>query len=124
MTPKEKNLYHQIHPLKLITDWGTGFLSLIFLWRHELVVALVVMLVPPPIVSFAIIRFINLEQFKQSAFGKYLAQYMTRLIEFIRLAGFLIMAFGAWYHSYILIMVGLAVVILAWSRGVLFPRNA
>ena len=39
MTPQEKYLYHQIHPVKLLTDWVTGLLALYFFWRHELVAA-------------------------------------------------------------------------------------
>jgi len=27
MTNREKVLYHQIHPLKLLTDWSTGAVS-------------------------------------------------------------------------------------------------
>jgi hypothetical protein len=39
MTPKEKILYHQIHPLKLLTDGTTGLLALYFFWRHDFVTA-------------------------------------------------------------------------------------
>jgi hypothetical protein len=47
MNPKEKYLYHQTHPLKLLTDIGAAFGSLCLLWRHQLAFALVVMLAPP-----------------------------------------------------------------------------
>ena len=42
MTREEKLLYHQIHPLKLLTDWTAGFAALPLLWRHRLRAALVV----------------------------------------------------------------------------------
>ncbi len=35
---REKQLYHQIHPAKLFTDWSAGFIALYFLWQHNLVV--------------------------------------------------------------------------------------
>src|SRR5262245_18815231 len=37
MTNREKWLYHQLHPVKLLVDWGAGLISLYPLWRHELV---------------------------------------------------------------------------------------
>ena len=57
MNPEEKYLYHQIHPLKLLTDWVTGIVALYPLWQHKLALALVIALVPPPIVSYVLIRF-------------------------------------------------------------------
>src|SRR5215217_3692268 len=81
MDPQEKYLYHQIHPLKLMTDWGTGIAALYPLWQHNLIPALLVMLIPPPIVSFLLIRFADLEKQKASAFGQYVRNYMTRQVE-------------------------------------------
>ena len=52
MNLKEKYLYHQIHPLKLFTDIGAAFGSLVLLWRHQLAFALIVMLAPPLLASF------------------------------------------------------------------------
>jgi len=47
MTLQEKVLYHQIHPLKLITDWGTGLAALYLFWQHALFGALLLALVRP-----------------------------------------------------------------------------
>jgi hypothetical protein len=38
MKLKEKNLFHQVHPIKLATDIGAAVISLYFFWKHELVV--------------------------------------------------------------------------------------
>jgi hypothetical protein len=121
MTGAEKYLYHQIHPLKLLADIGAGLASLYPLWRHELVLALVVMFVPPAVASFLLMRFADLEPQKNSAFGAYVARYMTRGVEAVRLAGMVVMAVGAWYRSFPLIAAGAAVIILAWLRGVMAP---
>jgi hypothetical protein len=61
MTPKEKILYHQIHPLKLLTDWSTGLLALYFFWRHDFVAAVMTALIPAIVVSSLLIKFANLE---------------------------------------------------------------
>ncbi len=123
MTSLEKSLYHQIHPLKLAVDWGTGILALYPFWQHQLLIAILIAFIPSIIVSFILLRFANLEKYKGSAFGKYIRQYMTRPIEVIRASGYVLMAVGAWYHIVWLIPAGFLVIALAWLRGVIFPKN-
>ena len=120
MTLQEKSLYHQIHPLKLFTDWSTGIMALYPLWQNNLLAALLIAFIPSALISFILIRFVNLERYKESSFGKYVRQYMTRPVELIRLGGYALMAAGAWYHIVWLIPVGLQVILLAWFRGVVF----
>jgi hypothetical protein len=124
MTTKEAYLYHQIHPLKLMVDICSGFGSLVPLGEHHLVLALVVMLIPPPIASYFVMRYANLEPCKQSALGQYILQYMTHAMEAVRLAGMVMIALGGWYHSVWLIIGGIGVVLLGWMRGKIFPRPA
>ena len=121
MNLKEKALYHQIHPIKLLTDWITGFIAVYFLWLHNLIVALLIMLIPASLVTFLLIRFVDLEKYKESRFGKYISQYMTRTTEVIRFTGYLLMGLGAWLHLLWLILVGLVTILLAWFRGIIFP---
>ena len=77
MTPQEKTLYHQIHPLKLCTDISAEFVSLYLFWQRKLIAGLVAMLVPPMIASALILKLANLERYKESAFGRYVRVYMT-----------------------------------------------
>jgi hypothetical protein len=42
---------------------------------------------------------------------------MTHTVEAIRLAGDIVMVFGAWYHSFAMIGGGLTIVIGAWPSG-------
>ena len=123
MTPKEKYLFHQIHPCKLLADGSAAFISLYLLWRHELTVALIIMIVPPPLASWLVMRYANLERQRQSAFGRYVARYMTHAMETVRLVGFFVMAVGAWYRSVLAINLGLAVVLFGWLRGLLIPNR-
>lgn len=117
MTSLEKYLYHQIHPLKLAADWAAGIGSLYPLWHHRLLLGLVVMLVPPAIASFLVIRFADLERQKRSRFGRYIARYMIRPAEAVRVLGMIVMALGAWLHSGMAIAAGLLLILLVWMRG-------
>src|SRR5262245_28329861 len=123
MTFQEKSLYHQIHPVKLFTDWSTGLLALYPFWHHKLIVALLIAFLPSILASLIIVRFADLEKYKQSAFGKYVSQYMTRAFEAMRLIGYGIMAVGAWVHVVWAVLLGLLIILLAWLRGVIFPRK-
>ena len=93
MNAKEKYLYHQIHPLKLLTDITAGLVSLYPLWQHRLVSALLIMWAPPILASILITRFSNLEPYKRSALGRYVEKHMTRTVEVIRFGGMVVMAY-------------------------------
>lgn len=120
--PSRKYLYHQIHPVKLLTDWGAGLAVLPLLWHHRLRPALLVCFVPGFIVSGALMRWANLEPYKQSAFGRYVKRSMTRKMEAVRLIGYLLMALGAWYRRPVLIPGGLLVILFGWFHGWLRSR--
>jgi hypothetical protein len=122
VTPREKGLYHQIHPAKLLTDWCAGGIALYLLWRHELATALVVMLIPPPVASWLVIRSANLEPYRESPLGRYVARYMTHAMEAVRLVGMVVMAVGAWDRSPPGVVLGAAVVLFGWLRGVLTSK--
>ncbi len=121
MTIQERSLYHQIHPLKLFTDWSTGLVALYLLWGHHLAAGLAVALVPPIAVSLVIVRFADLEKYRQSPFGRYVGRYMTRAAEATRLVGYGVMAVGAWYHVAWLVPFGLLVVLAGWLHGLVLP---
>ena|SRR5436190_10139474 len=117
MNSKEKYLYHQIHPLKLFTDIGAAIGGLYLLWRHQLVFALVVMLVPPPFASLLLMRYADLEPYRQSALGKYIARSMSHPMEAVRLTGMAVAALGAWRQSPWIVVGGTVIVLFGWLRG-------
>ena len=123
MTPEEKTLYHQIHPLKLFTDISAEVVSLYLFWKRKLVAGFVVLLVPPIITSTLIIKWVDLEAYKQSAFGRYLRAYMTPPVVAVRILGTVVTHLGAWYRRPVLIPLGLMIVLLAWLRGILWPKR-
>jgi hypothetical protein len=123
MTPQEKALYHQIHPLKLVTDISAEVVSLYLFWKRKLLAGVIVLLVPPIIASTLIVRWVELETYKQSAFGRYLRTYMTPFAVTVRLLGTVVTHLGAWYRRPSLIVLGFAIILLAWLRGVLWPKT-
>lgn len=124
MTFQERALYHQIHPLKLAVDILATLPALYLLWRHELVWGLVVTFVPSIIITAILLRWARLEWLRDSAFGRYLARNMSQLWQGMRVLGLLVMMVGAWAHLWALIPLGLLVVLVAWLRGLLRPRQA
>lgn len=122
MIPEEKILYHQIHPLKLITDFAAAVVALALFWQRHLVGGLAAALLPPLAVSYVLLRTADLERYKASAFGRYVRANMTRGVETLRLAGFAVMSVGAWGHAWPLILLGALAILFGWLRGVVFPR--
>src|SRR5438552_17884481 len=98
MTPQEKALYHQIHPLKLLTDICAEVVSLYLFCKRKLLAGFVVLMVPPIIASTLIVKWADLEAYKQSACGRYLRANMTTLVLMVRLLGTVVTHLGAWYR--------------------------
>ena len=117
MTFAEKKLYHQIHPLKLATDISASVITLYLFWFHYFWLALLLHFLLPIIGTIFVINFSNLEKQKNSVLGKYIKKYMTGLIETLRLVGDIITIFGAWYHSWLIIVLGLLIIVIAWLNG-------
>jgi len=98
MTMRERVLYHQIHPLKLFADFSSAIIAIDLLWQHALVSGLIIGLLPPMLVSFAIIQEVDLERYRRSGMGAYLRRYMTPTVQALRLFGALIALYASWYH--------------------------
>ncbi len=90
-------------------------------WLHNLVPALLLHILPSVVVSYLIIRLANLEKYAQSELGHYLAKYMTTRMQLLRLLGDIVTVLGAWFQMFWVIAVGLIVVMIGWTRGLIFP---
>jgi hypothetical protein len=124
LTFRERVLYHQIHPLKLAVDWSTGLVSAILLWRHRLVPGVFWGLLPPVVVSVPFLLGVSdatMTRYRASPLGRYVARFMTRTMEGLRLLGFVAICLGAWQRRPLVIAAGLALVVGAWARGWLWP---
>ncbi len=71
---REKTLYHQIRPFKLLTDGSASLFSLYFLWEHQLLVGLAIHLIPGVVASILIVKFVNLEWYHATLLGRYIAR--------------------------------------------------
>lgn len=123
MNFQEKKLYHQIHPAKLFVDWTTGALALYYIWLHKIIIALIIMFPAAIITSLLIVKYVRLEKYKNSRFGKYIKVYMTTTWEKIRFLGYIITILGAWFHMPWVILAGIIIIILAWGNGLVFPKR-
>lgn len=117
MTFQERALYHQIHPLKLATDILVTPIALALLWAHLLIPGLLVTFVPSILASAALLRWGYLERQRDSAFGRYVARYMTPATQGARSFSIIVFSVGAWERAWWGIALGLAIVLAAWTRG-------
>jgi len=123
MTRAEKLLYHQIHPLKLFTDFATsGVASALLWWRAPWTTFLLVAFVPSVIVTALLLRWSDLERLKASLFGRYVQASMTSAVTTQRVNGQIVMWVGAWSHEPLFMGLGLGVVLLAWASGLGRPQ--
>lgn len=123
MDLRERVLYHQIHPLKLLTDGSTAILAAVLFWRHSLVPGLLVGFGPPVAASAALLRWADFEPYRHSALGRYLRRFMTRSVEAARLAGLLPLWGGAWSHHPSIIAVGALWILTCWLSGLRIPPS-
>lgn len=122
MERNERLLYHQIHPLKLVTDVGTANLAAAFFWHHQLRAAFLFGLVPSIAMSALLLRWADLEPYRRSAFGRYVHGFMTRRVELARLAGLLPLWGGAWLRRPATIAAGGVWILGCWLLGLRGPN--
>jgi hypothetical protein len=121
MNFKEKSLYHQIHPVKLATDISTSIISILFFWDRQIFPGLLIGTIPSVIASALIIRYANLENYRNSSIGQYMKRYMTRSMQVLRFLGQIIVWIGAWYQSLLIVALGFLFIIFAWIQGKILP---
>ncbi len=114
----EKNLYQQIHPLRLATDWLSGFAACYLLWQKEIAGGIIIAFIPSLFVSLVVMRFVDLEKVKNSAFGRYYKRTYKQLLDTLRLAGFAVMAIGSYNQSLPAAGAGLLLIIGTWTIGI------
>jgi hypothetical protein len=118
MTFPERVLYHQIHPAKLFADISTAVIAIDLFWRHELIAALVIAVLPPVMVSIALIGEADLERYRRSAMGTYVRRFMPPWLQVLRLFGVALAFYAAWSHIPSGVVAGLALVAACWANGI------
>lgn len=117
MNFREKEKYHEIHPVKLAVDVSTTLLSIYFYWVQDFILGTIIGYLPSVIVTVVMIKWVNLEKIKQSPSGRYIDKYMTNTMRLIRFAGLIVSTIAAWYNTWWLVLVGLLVILFVWLHG-------
>ncbi|MFL5734328.1 MAG: hypothetical protein ACJ78Q_14165 [Chloroflexia bacterium] len=123
MTTQEKILYHQIHPLKLLTDVSSGFYAVYLIWHHRTLPAIIVSFLPAVVTSLILVNTADLEPYKRSAAGRYIARIMSPTVQGLRLLGYVIMMAGGWNRRPRLIAAGFLGIVLWWTHGLLLASG-
>lgn len=122
MTLQEKNLYQQIHPIRLITDWLSGIAACVLFWSHDLWIGVALSFIPSLIVSLFVIKFADLEKIRQSAFGEYFKRTYNKKIDLIRFVGFMVAAGASWWQNIPGIVLGFIIIIATWTYGLVLKK--
>lgn len=117
MTLQEKNLFQQIHPLRLITDWSTGIGACYLFWQREIWYGVALSFLPSLLVSLLVIRFADLEKIMNSPFGAYFKRTYSKKVDLIRFAGFVVLAAASWWQLIPGMAAGLAIIVGTWTYG-------
>ena len=118
LTFSERVLYHQIHPAKVFADVSTAIVAIDLFWRHALVPALIIGLVPPILVSLVLVNEIDLASYRAHPMGAYLRRFMPPWVQAVRLFGVGLAFYAAWNQFPEGVISGLALVAICWANGI------
>jgi hypothetical protein len=121
VTSSDKLLYQQIHPAKLMVDFGTSFASSWLLWEAHWAYAIIVAFVPSIVITSVLMRFSDLERYRRTSLGVYVAHHMPAKVVGERVVGQLLVWVGAATHVPWLLPFGYFVIVLAWLNGLWAP---
>jgi hypothetical protein len=118
MEPRDRVLYHQIHPLKLGGDIGADLVSLPLIWTGRRRLGMLIHWATPVVASAVVLpRTADLERLRESSAGRYVNHEMTPPMQAIRLIGDAITVAGAWRRRADWIALGGLVVAAGWTVG-------
>jgi hypothetical protein len=118
MEPRERVLYHQVHPLKLGGDIAAALVSLPLMWRGHRRLGMLIHWTGPIIASAMVLpRTADLERLRDSRAGRYVSHEMTPPMQVVRLIGDAVTVLGAWCRRADWIALGGLVVAAGWTLG-------
>jgi hypothetical protein len=112
----ERALYHQVHPLKLVTDIASGIVALALFAGHWFNAGLVVLVFPPALASLYLLAFGRLDHLAATPLGRHVRRSMTPSAQILRPAALIAMCVGAWRRQWTLLIVGAALTVWVWVR--------
>jgi hypothetical protein len=111
-------LLHQVHRAKLAADVGAGVVSDWLMWRRRVPLALLAAFLPA-ILASAITMRSDLSKLRRTRRGRYVLAHMPPAAQTLRGIGQFMMWWAAYRHSRIGMALGLLVVAIGWSHGIL-----
>ncbi len=122
MTHAERTAYLQIHPAQLASDAAGGLGAVAAFAAHRPVLGATLAIVPFAVAAF-LSRKADVERAKRTRLGAYARRFLTPSSRVQRLAGFAILCAGAWTGSFLTGVLGAALIVHAWTMGLLIPRD-
>ncbi len=108
----------------MLTDVVSAFGAVYLLWEHFLILGVCIAFLPSTVLSMVLIAKVDLEKYKNSAFGVYIRKYMSsKALDWLRFAGLMIMMVGGWNRWLWLVAIGFCIVIYVWMKGLLPQRS-
>lgn len=117
----DKIRYVEIHPFKISADIFGGIIGIYLLWQHYLILALSITYLPSFATGFLLMKYVNLEKYKNSKAGRYIKD-KSLLFEMISFMGQAVIGLGAWYHNMSVIVIGAFTIGFSYSHG-LFKKQ-
>lgn len=117
MTARERELLHQLHPAKLLTDWSTAAVAGVLFWFRHPLAALAVGWGPSVLVTALFLsgRLDGaLERLRERRTVRTVAPMLTADVNAIRFAGLALWWGGSWLHQWVLVPFGVLVVLSGW----------
>ena len=131
MIVRDRERYHQLHPAKLLVDWGTAIAAGALLWWRQPLAAAAVGFGPSILVTLVFLsgRLDHaLESIRRKPAAQAIGSKLSTDINVLRFAGLAVSWAGCWFHNGMLVPLGVFVIIgawwLAWRRGVSDRRRA
>ncbi len=104
----------------MLTDVISAFCAVYLLWEHYLIIGVCVAFIPSTVLSMVLIAKVDLEKYKNSAFGAYIRKHMSsKTLDWVRFTGFMVMMVGGWNRWIWLVTIGLCIVLYVWMKGLL-----
>ena len=125
MNVRDRERYHQLHPAKLLVDWGTAIVAGALLWWRQPLAAVAVGFGPSIVVTLVFLsgRLDHaLEVIRSRPVAQAIAPKLSTEVNALRFVGLALFWAGCWFHQAWLLPLGLFVIVggwwLAWRRGV------
>jgi hypothetical protein len=112
----ERIMLQHANPVKLTCDFVGVALCFYFLWVHELIFALV-LLFGVSISGNIIVWRVDIHALAKTNLGQWMLGQAKPANLIIRTVGFFILLYGTWTHSFLIMIAGVVIIVLARIVG-------